>query len=530
MSRIQNASPSLAAPATPAGAAFPLRVGAIDVGSNAIRLRVAEFTAVGTGTPLVEERVPVRLGHDVFVTGRLAVKAMDAAVDAITGFRRRMEAAGVQHYRAVATSAVRESRNGPQFVERLRDEAGVELEVITGAEEARLVYVAIRSRLEMGDRKWISVDLGGGSVEVSLVDADGILWSESHTMGSVRLLEELSAAGQEPGRFQRLLREYAATLRIPTLARQWNPAGVIATGGNIEALARLVGTAPSAVRAGELPVEALQGAIQMLSRLSYKQRVDQLGMRPDRADVILPAALVYERVAVLTGVEKILVPGVGVKDGILIDLVEDLATHQEHEDRKDRRAWEGAISLGRRYLFDEAHATHVARLAGSLFDQLAPLHRMGPVERRLLSAAALLHDVGIFIGPKKHHKHSLYIIQQSEIPEFTPRETELIANLARYHRKGVPAAHHEAFTRLAADDRQRVVRLASILRIADALDREHLQAVTAVRARIARSRLALTLEGTGDLLLERWALRAKAGLFTEAFGLEVEAVGGGEEA
>ncbi|HET6762799.1 MAG TPA: hypothetical protein VFH27_03980, partial [Longimicrobiaceae bacterium] len=217
MSRIQNASPSLAAPATTAGAAFPLRVGAIDVGSNAIRLRVAEFTAVGTGTPLVEERVPVRLGHDVFVTGRLAVKAMDAAVDAIAGFRKRMEGADVQHYRAVATSAVRESRNGPQFVERLRDEAGVELEVITGAEEARLVYVAIRSRLEMGDRKWISVDLGGGSVEVSLVDAEGILWSESHTMGSVRLLEELSAAGDEPGRFQRLLREYAATLRIPTL-------------------------------------------------------------------------------------------------------------------------------------------------------------------------------------------------------------------------------------------------------------------------------------------------------------------------
>ncbi|HET6763813.1 MAG TPA: HD domain-containing protein, partial [Longimicrobiaceae bacterium] len=244
---------------------------------------------------------------------------------------------------------------------------------------------------------------------------------------------------------------------------------------------------------------------------------------------ILPAALVYERVAALSGAEKILVPGVGVKDGILIDLVEDLATHQEHEDRKDRRAWEGAISLGRRYLFDEAHATHVARLAGSLFDQLAPLHRLGPVERRLLSAAALLHDVGNFIGPKKHHKHSLYIIQQSEIPEFTPRETELIANLARYHRKGVPAAHHEAFTRLATDDRQRVVRLASILRIADALDREHLQAVTAVRARIARSRMALTLEGTGDLLLERWALRAKAGLFTEAFGLEVEATGGSEE-
>ena len=528
MSRLRSVLPKPSADTVEG--AFPVRAATIDVGSNAIRLLAAEFTSATELAVLAEERVPVRLGHDVFVTGRLAVRAMDAAVDAIAGFRAKMEALGVDHYRAVATSAVRESRNGGAFVERLREEAGVELEVITGAEEARLVYVAIRSRVELGRRKWIAVDLGGGSVEVSLVDSSGILWSESHTMGSVRLLEELSGAGDEPGRFQRLLREYAATLRIPTLARQWNPAGVIATGGNIEALARLAGTAPTAGKPGGITVEELQGAIQMLSRLSYRQRVEELGMRADRADVIVPAALVYERVAALSGADRILVPGVGLKDGALIDLVEDVTTHQEHEDRKDRRAMEGALSLGRRYLFDEAHASHVARLAASLFDQLAPLHRLGAAERRMLLAAAVLHDIGVFVGHKKHHKHSLYLIQQSEIPEFTPRETEIIGNLARYHRKGVPAAHHEAFTRLPAEDRDRVVRLASLLRLADALDREHLQAVAGVRARIARSRLTLELEGTGDLLLERWALRAKANLFTETFGLEVEATGGGDEA
>ncbi|MDB4949900.1 MAG: ppx [Gemmatimonadetes bacterium] len=528
MSRIQTSKTPSAASASTAGVAFPLRVGAIDVGSNAIRLLAGEFRDAGHFDTLAEERVGVRLGHDVFVNGRLAARAMDAAVEAIAGFRLRMESLGIVHYRAVATSAVRESRNGALFVERLREEAGVELEVITGAEEARLVYVAVRARQSLGRRKWILVDLGGGSVEVSLVDGSGILWSESHTMGSVRLLEELSVSGDEPGRFQRLLREYAATLRIPTLARQWNPAGVIATGGNIEALARLAGTAPAGGQAGSVGVDQLQGAIAMLSRLSFRQRVEQLGLRPDRADVILPAALVYERVAALSGADRIIVPGVGLKDGTLIDLVEDLATHQEHEDRKDRRALEGAVSLGRRYLFDEAHAAHVARLAGSLFDQLAPLHRMQPADRRVLMAAAVLHDIGIFVGHKKHHKHSLYLISQSEIPEFTPREIDLVANLARYHRKGVPAAHHETFTRLPAEDRERVVKLSSLLRIADALDREHLQAVTAVRARVAKSRLSLELEGTGDLLLERWSLRAKADLFTESFGMEVEAVGGGD--
>lgn len=531
MSRLRAQPAAFGTLADPPPAAFPLRVGAIDVGSNAIRFLAAEFTSPTECSTLAEQRVPVRLGHDVFLTGKLAPQAVNAAIEAMDGFRAAMETLGVEHYRAVATSAVRESRNGEAFVQRVRDEAGVELEVVTGHEEARLVYVAVKSRIPLGRRKWILVDLGGGSVEVSLVDARGILWSESHTMGSVRLLEELSGAGDEPGRFQRLLREYAATLKIPTLAQQWNPAGVIATGGNIEALAKLAGVVESG-RGGarrrkpaELPLATLQKTIGALSRLSYRQRVEQLGLREDRADVILPAALVYERVASVSGVDAILVPGVGVKDGILYDLVDDLATHQAHEDRKDRQAVAGAVALGRRYLFDDAHAQHVAKLAGSLFDQLAPLHGLAPADRRLLLAAAVLHDIGIFVGHKKHHKHSQYLISQSEIPEFTPREIDLIANLARYHRKGVPAPHHEAFTRLPAPDRDRVVRLASLLRLADALDREHLQAVTAVRATVAKQRLLLALEGTGDFLLERWALRQKGGMFTDVFGLEIEVDG-----
>lgn len=501
---------------------FPLRAGAIDVGSNAMRFLAAEFTAPTTYRVLAETRAPVRLGHEVFLSGRLDRAAMEAGVEAIAGFRKRMEELGIEHYRAVATSATRESRNGDEFVARVRREAGVELEVITGTEEARLVYEAIRAQVPFGKKKWMLVDLGGGSVEVSLVDATGILWSESHTLGSVRLLEELSSSGDDPGRFQRLLEEYTATLRVGAISKQWNPAGLLATGGNIEALAKLLGADPGRGRMAAIQLNDLRGAIAMLSRLSFRQRVEQLGMREDRADVIVPAAMVYERVAALAGATEIIVPAVGLKDGILVDLVDDLTTHQAHEDRKERAATEGAIVLGTRYQFNEKHARHVARLAGSLFDQLEKVHRLEPADRRLLTVAALLHDVGIFIGHKKHHKHSLYIISQSEVPELTPRETDIVANVARYHRKGVPAAHHQDFNRLSSDDRGRVVKLASLLRIADALDREHLQAVTGVTATAGKGRLALELEGSGDLLLERWALRQKAGLFTEAFGLEVE--------
>ncbi|HYH81969.1 MAG TPA: Ppx/GppA phosphatase family protein [Longimicrobium sp.] len=505
---------------------FPLRVAAVDVGSNAIRFLVGEFRALGEYEVLEEERVAVRLGHDVFLSGRLTPEAMNAAVEAIKRFRGRMDALGIDHYRAVATSATRESRNGPEMVARVRREAGIELEVITGHEEARLVYVAVANRVPMGDDKWITVDVGGGSVEVSLVDASGILWSESHVMGSVRLLEELSGAGDDPGRFQRLLREYAATLQIPIIAQHWNPRGTIATGGNAESLARLAGANPGRGRVAAVPVQTLRGVMEMLSRLSFRQRVDQLGLREDRADVILPAGMIYERVASLAGAAEVLVPAVGLKDGLLIDLAEDVASHQAHEDRKDRQAVAGAMAIGRRYMFDEGHAQQVVRLSASLFDQLQKVHGLGPAERRMLLAAAALHDIGAFVGYKKHHKHSLYLIANSEVPEFTPREIEIIANVARYHRKGVPAEHHIAFTALPEDERQRVVKLASLLRIADALDREHLQAVTAVTARVTRGKkLKLEVEGEGDLLLERWALRRKSDLFTSTFGLEVELAG-----
>jgi exopolyphosphatase/guanosine-5'-triphosphate,3'-diphosphate pyrophosphatase len=512
-------------PASKTPPTFPLRVAAVDVGSNAIRFLAAEFSSPNEYAPLAEQRVPVRLGHDVFLTGKLAREAIDAAVEALGDFRRQMVALGIDHYRAVATSATREARNAEEFVTRVREQSGLELEVITGSEEARLVYEAVRANVPLGDHKWILVDLGGGSVEVSLVDSSAILWSESHVMGSVRLLEELSVSGEEPGRFQRLLREYAATLQIPVIAQQWNPRGVIATGGNIEALARLTGSNAQRGKYATLRLADLRGAIEMLSRLSYRQRVEELGLKADRADVILPAAMVYERVVAVSGATEILVPAVGLKDGVLVDLVDDLVTHQAHEDRKDRQAVNGAVALGRRYMFDEVHALHVTRLAASLFDQLARVHRLGPAERRILLAAAVLHDIGAYVGYKKHHKHSLYLISQSEIPEFTPGEIDIIANLARYHRKGVPTADHEAFTRLPEDDRARVVKLSSLLRIADALDREHIQAVSEVRARIEKDRVILELEGTGDMLLERWALRRKGGLFTDTFGLQLEIAG-----
>lgn len=302
------------------GRAFPLRVAAVDVGSNAIRFTAAEFLDLARRVELETRRVPVRLGHSAYLTGLLDSEAMTIAVEALSSFRTRIDALEIAAVRAVATSAVRETRNGGELVERVRRAAGLRIEPINGQEEARLVWLAVRDRFPLQGR-WILVDLGGGSLEVSVVRQERVEWSESHRLGTVRLLEELG--GTDPGsgeRLESLIARYSNELRIPVLDDD-GLAGLVATGGNIEALAKLAGAERDARGVSRLPLPELDAVNRRLAGLTYGQRVKKLGLREDRADVIIPAGRIYARVAELSGAPEIVVPNVGVKDGILVDLV-----------------------------------------------------------------------------------------------------------------------------------------------------------------------------------------------------------------
>lgn len=506
---------------TEAESPFPMRVGAIDAGTNAIRFVAAEFMDPTHWVELEYQRIPVRLGHNAFLTGRLDDETMAAAVEALSSFRRSIDRHGIPRYRAVGTSAVRESENGGELVDRIRGECGIDLETITGSEEARLVWMAAKSRVELGERQWMLTDLGGGSLEVSLVSDAGVRWVESHTMGTVRLLEDLGGGEGDPEHFRRLVAEYAGTMRMPDLTGEEPLAGLIATGGNIESLADLAGCQPDPSGVSVLPLEGLREWIEILGGMSVEQRMERFGLHDDRADVILPAALIYERVAVLAGANEFTVPHVGVKEGVLMDLVEDVTGPGVHATLMEQQAFHGALALGRRFRFDEAHARHVARLALSLFDQLQDLHGLGESDRRILLGAAVLHDVGQFLSYRKHHKHSLYLIYNSEVPNFSPDEIPLLALVCRYHRRAEPKPGHYLYKKLKKEDRERVGKLAAILRVADALDREHLQRVQSVEARIEAGELLLEVEGRGDILLERWALKKKGRMFQSVFGAEV---------
>lgn len=307
-------------PASCADRTYPLRVAAVDIGSNAIRFTAAEFLDPSERVELEARRVPVRLGHSAYLTGLLDPQNIEAAVEALASFGRRIDALGIRDVRVVATSAVRESRNGAELVERVLRASGLRIETITGEEEARLVWLAVRDRFPLEGR-WILADLGGGSLEVSVVRRSGIEWSESHPLGTVRLLEELG--GTDPGsgdRLRALLARHSSTLRLPVLDDE-GLAGLIATGGNIEALAKLAGAERDVRGVGRLPLSGLDALNRRLAELTYRQRVRKLGLREDRADVIVPAGRIYARVAELSGATEIVVPNVGVKDGVLMDLV-----------------------------------------------------------------------------------------------------------------------------------------------------------------------------------------------------------------
>jgi exopolyphosphatase/guanosine-5'-triphosphate,3'-diphosphate pyrophosphatase len=412
---------------------------------------------------------------------------------------------------------VRESKNGRLLIQRAREECKIDVEAITGGEEARLVSLAVRDRIQLGGR-WLHVDLGGGSLEVSVVRDAGIEWTESHSVGSVRLLEELGgeAAVSDEG-LGPLMAEYVESLRLPSLAEA-GLEGLVATGGNIEALADLAGAEPDASGVSRLSFSALKSIVAKVSAVPAEERVEKLGLRENRADVIVPAGHLYQRVAKLAGAREILVPHVGVKDGILLDLIEDLTTHDLHETRQERDVRGAALALGRRYRFDEAHGVQVAQLALSLFDQLEGIHELGSKDRRILLGAALLHDIGQFIAYRKHHKHSMYLILHGELSVYSPAEIRLVALVARYHRGADPKEEHELWRELKDDEQQRVIRLAALLRVADSLDRQHLQHVTSVRTDVEKDAVVLEVEARGDLLLERWALDRKVKLFEKAFG------------
>jgi exopolyphosphatase / guanosine-5'-triphosphate,3'-diphosphate pyrophosphatase len=299
---------------------YPLRAAGIDVGSNAIRLLIAGFVSPTSWVVLTTQRVPIRLGASVFAAGggSLDANLLDAAAAALVSFRQQLDELSVDAYRAAATSATRDARNGRDLVDRARAEADLDLELISGGEEARLVWLAVADRVPLQQRSWVLVDVGGGSVEVALARGDSVEWAVTHPLGTVRLLEALQQEHPHPDQFRQAAGAHVAALAAAIHLPRDASRGLIATGGNIEALARLCKADTDAGGVSRLKLADLSRAIDALAGLSLEQRMDRYGLGRDRADVILPAALVYQRIAQNAGATELVVPNVGLREGLAL--------------------------------------------------------------------------------------------------------------------------------------------------------------------------------------------------------------------
>lgn len=504
-------------------------IAAVDVGSNAIRMVVGEVDDEWKVRPIENIRLPVRLGQDVFTEGFIQEESIQATIDAFLRFRHVADDFGITGLRAIATSAMREASNGDFLVDRIANSSGIQLEVIDGDEEARLVALAIANVIDLRKKRAVLVDIGGGSVEVAVTDGPNIVSTESFNMGTVRLLNKLKTDGSfhHPANasnsdFSLLVHEYAEAPRR-RIEREIGDEPVdlcIGTGGNVEEMGKLRQKLFKGSSDKLITVDELQKLIEYLEGMSYKDRIRKLKLRPDRADVILPASIVMHVIARQTGVKKVTIPDVGLKDGVLLDLAEGLS-QKPHPSRREQ-VWESAMRLGAKYQLDSEHAGQVSRLAASLFRQTEELHNLDEEALLLLEVGALLHDIGHFINTVDHDKHGYYILTTNHLIGLNEKQQELVANLVRYHRKAFPSSNDENFKSLSQKNRLLVSKLSALMRLADGMDVSHTGRVRGITLEKEKKVWKLRLEGEGSLMLEKWALLKRRSLFQEVFGVPLE--------
>ena len=497
-------------------------IAAIDVGSNAIRMIVGRLYTDGTLETLESLRLPVRLGQDAFTTGRFSEQTMQNAVGAFLRFRTVAQMFEASQVRAVATSAMRETENRDLLVQRIAQETGITIEIISGEEEARLVHMAVKQAVDLHEKTALLIDIGGGSVEVLLSDGENILSTESFKMGTVRLLRKLEGRGERQEALNQLLREYAASARRYI---DWEIGNdrvdvCVGSGGNIEEMGRLCKRLLRRRRSDRIQAGDLDRLIERLGGMSVEERIQKVGLNPDRADVILPAMIVLQMVVREARVREVLVPGVGLKDGVLLDMAP-----QAMGPSLPRRVQvlASAERMGRKFGYDAEHAILTARLAASLYQQTAGLHGLPADAGVLLEAAAMLHDIGHYVNTIGHEQHGYYLIHHHPLIGLTPDEQEVVANLVRYHRKQGPAAADENLQDISPGDFMLLKRLSPLLRLADALDVSHVARVReVVIERVRSGEWRLKLVGEGEMMLEKWSLAKRKTLFEEVFGVSLE--------
>ena len=500
-------------------------IGVLDMGASAIRLVVAEIDNKRNVRVIEEASRGVLLGRDTFSGGLIRSQTVDAALEALDGFREIMDGYGVRDVRAVATSAVREARNADMFLDRIQGRTGIRFEIINEAEESRLAYMAVRHALRrhasLKSARTLLVEVGGGSTSLTLLRRGEPMRSGVYALGAVRLRQQLDLRRHTQELQVALLKRYIANVieEIRVEIPLDRVSHVIAIGGDVRFVAaQLTGTEPEAdVR--EISRDQFLAFCDEVERMDEDGLVDRFRLPAVEAETLLPSLLIYRTLLSETSGARMTISSASLRAGVLLDAAEpkNRVTAEDFE----HQVLASAEALGHRYRFDRDHGHHVAVLATRLFDELRAEHGLGDRERLLLQVSALLHDVGIYVSLRAHHKHSQYILAASQIFGLSNEETAIVSNIARYHRRGLPQDTHVPFIALDRTDRLIVNKLGAILRLVNALDAEHAQKVRDVKLVRRGSNWILELEGDADLTMEQLAATARSDMFAEIYGRQL---------
>lgn len=513
------------------------RLAAIDIGSNSVRLLVAEALRGGVYRILDEEREPTRLGRSVSARGQLDDESMELTIAALRTFKQIAAGYQVMSLRTIATCAVREARNGPEFCRRVREQVGLEVEVISGDREARLAFSSVQNAFDLTGKNAIVADIGGGSTEVVFATGNLIESIFSTPLGAVRLTEQFGLGeGATPEAFQsgiaRMEEEISLCLKKRTSRPLFAPHFLVGCGGTFTTLAELMMASKKEV---DVPVAAykvshaeVRHLLDRLLKMPLRARRSMAGMTPDRADIILAGLSIVDALMKRFRVNTLIIHTRGVRDGLVREMIDD-AVGMTVDDPAHRDA---AIErLAAACSGELGHGRTVALLAGRIFDQLAaPLDLMAG-DKQLLECAARLQDVGYVINYDQHHKHSYHLIRNSRLPGIRAHDLELIANVARYHRGAHPKRKHENLARLSPEDQRRVQQMAAILRLAGGLDRSRSQQVRDVRVRLENNQVLVDVVADQEPLVDIWGAERRTDLFEKVFGQPITIQwAGGQEA
>jgi len=501
-------------------------VAVIDIGATAIRMEIAEVDDEGNIRIVDSLRKGVSLGKDTFTKGHIEQSTIHESSNILRGFMRVLREYGItdkQNIRAIATSSVREADNRDTFLDRIYMATGINVRAIDEAEESRLTYMAIHNLMEsepeMKSGNVLILDVGGGSTEILVMEDGHVTYSDSYRIGSLRMRETLETQRATAERVRTILGQHISRV-VEQILRSLpvpNISVLVAMSGNARFAADHLVENWTEVNSARVNYKEFNAFVEKLLPLPVQKIVSKYHITYEEAETVGPALLVDTTLARALKIDHLLIPKTSLRHGLL----REMCAHGYWTEAFAEEVLYAAKSLAEKYDVDMEHSLHVARLCMMIFDEIKPEHQLSGRQRVLLEVAAYLHDIGCFVSSRGHHKHSMYLILNSDLFGLTRKDLQIIALVARYHRRALPKPTHQQYMALPRDDRMTVSKMAAILRVADALDRNHLQRVRDISFVHDPDRFIINVDNVEDLTMERMAIKEKGKLFEEVYGIPV---------